>query len=329
MRKKILSFLCIIMILIMTGCSRTGMTDQEQMEDVVPDQLSNDVVLGEGDRQEESVGWYATKVAYANWSEDDRIIRSCLNPEAMAISSQRHLPVYKFETKSEIDQFKDKFQGEFTFDQGYNDEPSFNEVTAYYDDRFFAERSIVMVYVSSSSGSFRFDIESVSLDDSSMCINVYQTNDPEVYTADMAGWFIIAELDQTVVSQCESFDAKMVLEGKDFKTAELPGFKEFGTFSWKQIERELKAIDETSAEHVKTEGFVNTEPVVLTGPVERAKAEATIEYTLIQYFFDQEEDMWMVRFFSSEEEGPLEEVYMDGNGVTMLIIFANVARYDG
>ena len=186
-----------------------------------------------------------------------------------------------------------------------------------------------MAYVSSSSGSFRFDIESVSLENSILCINVYQTNDSEVYTSDMAGWFVIAELDQTVVSQCESFDAKMVREGTDFKTAELPGFKEFGTFSWKQVERELEEIDEMSAEHVKTEGFVNTKPVILTGPVERAKSEATIEYTLIQYFYDDEEDMWMVRFFLSEEEGPLEEVYMDGHGVTKLIIYANVARYDG
>ena len=329
MRKKIISFLCIIMILIMSACSRTGTANLEPSVDTVPDQPANDVVLGESDRQEESAGWYATKVAYANWTEDDQIIRSCLNPEMMAISSERHLPVYKFDTKSEMDQFKDQFRNDFSFDQGYNGEPSFNEVTAYYDDRFFAERSIVMVYVSSSSGSFRFDIESISLNDNALCINVYQTNDPEVYTSDMAGWFVIAELDQTVVSQCESFDAKMVLEGTDFKTAELPGFIEFGVFSWKQVERELEEIDEMSAEHVKAEGFVNTEPVVLTGPVERAKAEATIEYTLIQYFYDDEEDMWMVRFFSSEEEGPLEEVYMDGHGVTKLIIYANVARYDG
>ena len=107
MRKKVMSFLCIIMILTMSACSRTGTAHSEPTEDTVPDQPANGAVLGEGDRQEESAGWYATKVAYANWTEDDQIIRSCLNPEMMAISSERHLPVYKFDTKSEMDQFKD------------------------------------------------------------------------------------------------------------------------------------------------------------------------------------------------------------------------------
>ena len=329
MRMKILSLFCIVLLILMAGCSKIDASDPEPIVEDVYDLSSGNAELGDGDRQEESIGWYTVKVAYANWSEDDQIIKSCLNSETMAISSSRHLPIYKIETRSELDKFIEVFKDIFTFNQSYNEVPSFSEVTASYDDDFFTKHSTVMAYVSASSGSYRYGVESVTMIDSTLCLNIYQINDPEVYTADMAGWFIIAELNPAVVGQCASFDAKMVQAGKDYKPDSFPGFLEYGSFSWKQVEKALSEIDEKSIEHIKTEGFVNTDPIALADPVERAKAEVTIEYPLIQYFCDSEEDMWMVRFFSSEEEGPLEEVYMDGQGITKLIIYANVARYDG
>lgn len=328
MRKVILTAISILMIIILAGCTAKSADPVPDEETAVPEQQDT-ASAGEGDRQEESVGWYSVKIAYANWGDETNIMSKCANPpEVLILSSERHLPVYVLRSKEDLDWFREEFGDEFTMDKGYDEMPSFDEVTAEYDDAFFEKHSVLLAYITASSGSFRYDVESVDLKDFALCMNVYQTNDPEVYTADMSGWFILAELDTGVVARCTSFDARVVHEGVDFKISELPGMIEFGTFSWKEVERAMAEIDESSKEHIKTEGFVNTEPVVDFLPVERAKAEDTIDCKLIQYFRDEEEDMWMVRLFVSENEGPVEEVYMDGQGVTKLIIYADVARYD-
>ena len=150
-----------------------------------------------------------TKVAYANYTEDSRIF-SCLNAEKLAISSVQHLPVFKFDTKEDLDQFRATYRDCFTFDHGYDEMPSFDEVTAGYDESFFAEMAVILAYVPASSGSFRFDIQEVVFSDASLCLNVVQINRPEVYTANMSGWFVMAEVPDRDVADCTEFDAKIV-----------------------------------------------------------------------------------------------------------------------
>ena len=151
-----------------------------------------------------------THVVYANWTEDGRIFSECLNPSAMAISSARHLPVYKFETKTDLDRFKESFQDVLTLDQGHDEVPSFNEIALSYDDNFFENHTVILAYVTASSGSYRFGIQEVVLDGSELCLNVIQVNHPEVGTADMAGWFVIAEVLDSDIAGVTVFDAKLI-----------------------------------------------------------------------------------------------------------------------
>ena len=162
----------------------------------------------------------ATKVAYANWTENSEIISSCLNAEKAEkrdISTVWHLPVYKFDTREDLNLFREKFKNSLTFDQGYNEVPSFNEVVSDYDDSFFAEHSLILAYVAAGSGSLRFGVRDVYCDDSTFCLNVVQTNHPEVGTSDMAGWFVIAEVLDKELENITDYDAKVVTE-----TFELP-----------------------------------------------------------------------------------------------------------
>ena len=151
-----------------------------------------------------------THVVYANWTEDGRIFSECLNPSTMAISSARHLPVYKFETKTDLDRFKESFQDVLTLDQGHDEVPSFNEIALSYDDNFFENHTVILAYVTASSGSYRFGIQEVVLDGSELCLNVIQVNHPEVGTADMAGWFVIAEVLDSDIAGVTVFDAKLI-----------------------------------------------------------------------------------------------------------------------
>ncbi len=149
-----------------------------------------------------------TTVAYANWTEGG-MMRDCLNVEKMIISSVRHLPVYKLDTLEDLTRFKESYKDILTLDQGYDEVLSFNEVTASYDNSFFADHTLVLAYVEASSGSFRYAIQDVTYGDSTFCLDVVQTNHPEIGTTDMAGWFVIAEVLDSDIADIAKFDATL------------------------------------------------------------------------------------------------------------------------
>ena len=156
-----------------------------------------------------------TKVAYANWTEDSRILVSCLNAEKAEkrnINTVWHLPVFKFDTKEDLELFREHFEDILTFDHGYNEVPSFNEVMSEYDDAFFAEHTVILAYVTAGSGSLRFGIRDVHREGNTLCLNVMQANHPESGTDDMAGWFMIAEVLDKELESITVYDAKMVTE---------------------------------------------------------------------------------------------------------------------
>jgi len=152
-----------------------------------------------------------TVVAYANWSPNEsNLIRECLNSDTMSISSVQHLPIFKFETKAELDEFKNKYKDDYTMDQGYDGNPSFNEVTGNYDDNFFKDNTLTLAYISAGSGSFRYGVSEVTKENGTLMMTVTQLNAPEVYTDDMSGWFLMAEVTKEYLKDCTKFDAQFV-----------------------------------------------------------------------------------------------------------------------
>ena len=161
-----------------------------------------------------------SKVAYANWTDDGRIAQNCLNPEKMLVSSARHLPVFRFDRKEDIDRFRDEFKDILTLDQGYGEVPSFSEAVSEYDETFFGGHAVIMAYVTSGSGSYRFGLSDICRDGDVLRINVAQTNDPEEGTCDMAGWLVFAEVEKSVVQNCSEFDAVLAGTEKDGSVTE-------------------------------------------------------------------------------------------------------------
>ena len=151
-----------------------------------------------------------TAVAYANWTEDSRVFADCSNAGMMTISSVPHLPVYKLDTLKDLEQFKENFRDILTLDHGYDEVPSFNDITAVYDDSFFADHTLILAYVTAPSGSFRYAIQDISYGGSAFCLDVVQTNDPETHTDDMAGWFVMAEVLDSDIADDILFDARLV-----------------------------------------------------------------------------------------------------------------------
>ena len=152
---------------------------------------------------------FEVTVSYANSTEVSELYAGALNSNKMYQSSIRHLPIYCFDTLNDLEQFKDTFRNVLTMDSGYDEIPSFNDATSQYDNAFFEENSLVLVYVTAGSGSFRFGVQSVGYDEKSFMVHIQQLNNPEVYTMDMAGWFITLAVPDSLLENCSEFDADL------------------------------------------------------------------------------------------------------------------------
>lgn len=75
---------------------------------------------------------------------------------------------------------------------------------------------------------------------------------------------------------------------------------------------------------VKTDGFQNTSEAVIATPqqvIERAQNECTIEYDTTALAYDSAADIWRVTFYTEGIVGNSQDVYLDGSGLTALIIY--------
>lgn len=156
---------------------------------------------------------YATTVAYAGWSDDPVIADGSINKGQLTNENGEHLPIFKFDTLDDLNQFKAKYGGVLALDQGYNSVLSFNEALskAQWDrEDFFKDHSLLAVYVPANSGSYRFAVQGVGILKSSLCVYVEQINRPGEVSDDMAGWFVLVEVADEEIRSCYIFDAILV-----------------------------------------------------------------------------------------------------------------------
>ncbi|MBQ8267330.1 MAG: hypothetical protein IJZ21_02985, partial [Clostridia bacterium] len=152
---------------------------------------------------------YEKTISYADWSEDDKIYSGCLNLEQMSLSSVKHFPIFKMDTQKNLEDFKSNYGDVLSINHGYNEVPSFEDATSEYDESFFENNSLFIIYVTANSGSYRFDVDSVYCDDDSFRVHIKQTNNPESVTQDMAGWFVTVAVKNDIVDTCTYFDADL------------------------------------------------------------------------------------------------------------------------
>lgn len=148
-------------------------------------------------------------------SDDHLIYTDSLNhakPWYYTDSGERpRLPLYKFDSREALDAFKTKFSEGFqSYGEPWYKGPTFVSKIEKYGDDWFEDNTLLLVFVEASSGSFRYGLDHYAIDESGNCIlYIRQTNDPEVHTDDMSGWFVLVELPKTAAKQFTEFDAMM------------------------------------------------------------------------------------------------------------------------
>ena len=150
-------------------------------------------------------------------SSSEALDSGALNADRMTISSVLHFPIYKFDTLEELTQFKDSLEHPESLSSRsykYDEMPSFNEVTAKYDEAFFSENTLLLVYVVASTGSYRFAVDTITGDGTGLCVQIAETTHAEVVTDDMAGWFITVAIPDSAAAAYTEFDA-VLAEGSD------------------------------------------------------------------------------------------------------------------
>ena len=91
-------------------------------------------------------------------------------------------------------------------------------------------------------------------------------------------------------------------------------------FSYEKVLQMWKKSDSG----VKSDGFQNTSEAVIATPqqvIERAQNECTIEYDTTSLAYDSAADIWRVTFYTEGSVGNSQDVYLNGNGLTALIIY--------
>ena len=157
---------------------------------------------------------FGNTVSYAGWTDDQAIFDGALNQEAFYDEENTHFPVFKMDTLEEFEQFKSQYGDIFTMDQGFNDGLSFDAAVAkaqWDREAFYEKHSLLVIYIPANSGSFRYHVNSVDVADGSVCVKITRTNDSDgAVTEDMAGWFVLMELDDEEACNYTSFDAVLV-----------------------------------------------------------------------------------------------------------------------
>lgn len=120
--------------------------------------------------------------------------------ETQTNGSDKGFPLVKADTIEELNAFaKGVNSYEYVWD-------SFNDIVTKYNEEFFVENTLLLIYVSEGSGSVRHKVTSVTSKAGKVSVDIERIV-PEAGTCDMAGWIITVELKKNDIVKCSEFVA--------------------------------------------------------------------------------------------------------------------------
>ena len=126
----------------------------------------------------------------------------------MAQSSQKHLPIYRLDTLADVEAFRSTFENYLAFEYGFDEVKSFNDtVEMFADETYLKAYSLIVVYVQANSGTYRYGVESIFCNGENFTVEVEELKHPTEVTTDLAGWYIVIVVPDSMVNNCTSFDA--------------------------------------------------------------------------------------------------------------------------
>lgn len=151
---------------------------------------------------------FGTSSTVVRYTESDKFLSNALNNEILWMSSSLSYPVHRMDSVEQLENFVDDYRDIFVFDSRYDSNASsFIENTSEYDDEYFEENTLFLVYVGTSVMNNAFYASNVRINDDKLEIVI--SSEQDRYTGDtaMSGYLIAVELSKEVVSGCNVFNA--------------------------------------------------------------------------------------------------------------------------
>ncbi len=124
------------------------------------------------------------------------------------LSSIRTLPVIRITSVRELESFKDNMSTYMDFTASYTDAVSFNDNAQRYDDEYFDEKALILVYVSAGSSADRFTLEYADMLNGILTLGIMEIS-PEVGDMVRQGWIICVELPNKSLDGINIIDARI------------------------------------------------------------------------------------------------------------------------
>ncbi|MBE6978071.1 MAG: hypothetical protein E7438_05470 [Ruminococcaceae bacterium] len=153
---------------------------------------------------------YATAAAYAEFSSNPSIHEGASNRDLLGDPQHWQLPVFALDTQADLAQFRNRYASVLSLDRSADGLPSFEEVLReqqWGEEAFFAEYTLLVIYMTSSSGSRYYGVNSITVTRRSLCLHVEQINDPQIETCDMAGRFIMLAIKDAEIREYTTVSA--------------------------------------------------------------------------------------------------------------------------
>ena len=109
---------------------------------------------------------------------------------------------------ADVEAFRSTFENYLAFEYGFDEVKSFNDtVEMFADETYLKAYSLMVVYVQANSGTYRYGVESIFCDGENFTVEVEELKHPTEVTTDLAGWYIIIVVPDSMVNNCTDFDA--------------------------------------------------------------------------------------------------------------------------
>ncbi|MBQ8210251.1 MAG: hypothetical protein IJZ35_06700 [Clostridia bacterium] len=147
-----------------------------------------------------------SKVTFIN--DQTALYEKSLNFDKMDTDSIFNIPVFKFETMQDAEDFIAFFEDEYLSDGAHGDIDDFKDKIKAMGDEYFDEYTVFVMYVITGSGATDVDVHSVYNDGENLCIHVAKTTLEGVGGVTvMSGFLYTVAIEKESVKNCTSFDA--------------------------------------------------------------------------------------------------------------------------
>lgn len=127
------------------------------------------------------------------------------NAERLSRSSVQHIPVAAIRSAQELADFLEQGAEFFCFDAACGT-VAFADGAKAYDDAFFSDSWLLLLYAQDASGSIRHEIQDAVISGETLSV-VISAACLDVSTGDMADWLILLEFAGSDTAACSVFDA--------------------------------------------------------------------------------------------------------------------------